>query len=216
MRAAKPTRPCCRIGKVPKPSNDLLLKWLTGNYVEILGVITSIVYLYFSVRQIIWLWPFGILSSALFILIFFSSKFYADMGLQVYYLGVSIYGWYYWTRNPESSGSQSRPVTHLTVLTGASSAVIAMFLLLGISFVLRHYTDSDIPWGDAFTTALSIVATWMLARKILEHWLVWIVVDSVAAGLYLYKGLIPTAFLYVVYAVIAVAGYAQWKKSMES
>jgi nicotinamide mononucleotide transporter len=192
-----------------------LLKWLTGNYIEVLGVITSLVYLYFSVRQIIWLWPFGIISSALFILIFFNSRFYADMGLQVYYLGVSIYGWYYWTRGAESSGGRTRPVIHIEFVPGVLLGLVAMVLLLGISFILRNYTDSDIPWGDAFTTALSIVATWMLARKILEHWLLWIVIDTTAAAMYVYKGLIPTAFLYIVYAIIAVAGYIQWKKSLD-
>ena len=96
----------------------MLYKWLIGNYVELLGVITSLVYLYFSVRQIIWLWPFGILSSALFIWIFFTSKFYADMGLQVYYLGVSIYGWYYWSRGNISGQAGGRPVIRLNKKLG--------------------------------------------------------------------------------------------------
>ena len=74
---------------------ESFISWFSGNYVEVIGVITSLIYLYFSVRQIIWLWPFGILSSALFIFIFFNNKFYADMGLQVYYLAVSVYGWIY-------------------------------------------------------------------------------------------------------------------------
>ena len=186
----------------------MLYSWLIGNYIEILGVITSLVYLYFSVRQIIWLWPFGILSSALFILIFFSSKFYADMGLQVYYLGVSVYGWYYWSRRSGPGQGEGRMTVILTAVTAG--------LLLAIVFILKRFTDSDLPWGDAFTTAASVVATWMLARKILEHWLVWIVVDIVAAGLYLYKGLYPTTLLYLLYSGIAVAGYFQWKKSMEA
>ena len=193
----------------------MLTKWLIGNYIEVLGVITSLIYLYFSVRIVIWLWPFGILSSAIFILIFFSSKFYADMGLQVYYLGVSVYGWYYWTRPSGRAQERGRPVTRMKGTLGISLTAITAALLLLIVFILKNYTDSDVPWGDAFTTAASIVATWMLARKILEHWLVWIVVDTVAAGLYIYKGLYPTAFLYIVYAVISVAGYIRWKKSME-
>jgi len=194
----------------------LLYSWLIGNYIEILGVITSLVYLYFSVRQIIWLWPFGILSSALFILIFFSSKFYADMGLQVYYLGVSVYGWYYWSRRSGPGQGEGRPVTRLSSRMTVILTAVTAGLLLAIVFILKRFTDSDLPWGDAFTTAASVVATWMLARKILEHWLVWIVVDIVAAGLYLYKGLYPTTLLYLLYSGIAVAGYFQWKKSMEA
>jgi nicotinamide mononucleotide transporter len=193
----------------------LLTKWLIGNYVEILGVINSLVYLYCSVKQIIWLWPFGMLSSALFIFIFFSSKFYADMGLQVYYLGVSVYGWYFWSRSSDREQKGGRPVSRLKGTMGIVLSAITLALLLLIVFILKNYTDSDVPWGDGFTTAASVVATWMLARKILEHWLVWIVVDGVAAGLYIYKGLYPTALLYLVYSIIAVTGYIQWKKSME-
>ena len=193
----------------------MLFKWLIGNYVEILGVITSLIYLYFSVRQIIWLWPFGILSSALFIWIFFGSKFYADMGLQVYYLGVSVYGWYYWSRGEFSGQKGGRPVIRLGRILGMILLFVCLALWLSIVWILKSQTDSDVPWGDGFTTAVSIVATWMLARKILEHWLVWIIVDMVAACLYIYKGLYPTAFLYLVYSVIAVTGFIQWKKSME-
>lgn len=194
---------------------ESFISWFSGNYVEVLGVITSLVYLYFSVRQIIWLWPFGIISSALFILIFFNSKFYADMGLQVYYLGVSIYGWVYWSRGGVDREEKSTlPVQRISRQLSLLLGVAAMVIMLGIVYVLKSYTDSDVPWGDGFTTAGSIVATWMLARKVLEHWLVWIVVDSVAAGLYFYKGLYPSFLLYLIFTIIAVVGYFQWKKSM--
>jgi nicotinamide mononucleotide transporter len=171
----------------------MLYHWFSENYIEVLGVLTSLVYLYFSVRQIIWLWPFGILSSALFIWIFFSSKFYADMGLQVYYLGISIYGWIYWLHGgSREAGGRKLPVRKVSSRQVWALSGTGLTLFLGIVAVLVYLTDSDVPWGDGFTTAASIVATWMLARKILEHWLVWIVVDTVAAALYFYKGLYPT------------------------
>lgn len=194
---------------------ESFISWFSGNYVEVLGVITSLVYLYFSVRQIIWLWPFGIISSALFILIFFNSKFYADMGLQVYYLGVSIYGWVYWSRGGVDREEKSTlPVRRISRHLSLVLSVAALMIMLGLVYVLKSFTDSDVPWGDGFTTAGSIVATWMLARKVLEHWLVWIVVDSVAAGLYFYKGLYPSFMLYLIFTIIAVVGYVQWKRSM--
>jgi nicotinamide mononucleotide transporter len=93
-------------------------------------------------------------------------------------------------------------------------SVTGILVMLGIVSVLKSFTDSDVPWGDGFTTAGSIMATWMLARKVLEHWLVWIVVDSVAAGLYFYKGLYPSFTLYLIYTFIAVIGYFQWRKSL--
>ncbi|KPL17350.1 MAG: hypothetical protein AMS23_05845 [Bacteroides sp. SM1_62] len=192
-----------------------MISWFSSNYVEVTGVITSLVYLYFSVRQIIWLWPFGIISSALFILIFFNSKFYADMGLQVYYLGVSIYGWIYWSRGGITRDQKSTlPVCRIPRQLAMILSMTGIVIMLGIVYILQHFTDSDVPWGDGFTTAGSIIATWMLARKVLEHWLVWIVVDSVAAGLYFYKGLYPSFLLYLIYTVIAVIGYFQWKKSL--
>lgn len=195
----------------------MLFHWLSEHYVELLGVVTSLIYLYFSVRQIIWLWPFGILSSALFIWIFFSSKFYADMGLQVYYLGISIYGWIYWLRGGSRNPEVDRlPVSRVSARLAWILAGIGMVLFLGIVAVLKGLTDSDVPWGDGFTTAASIVATWMLARKILEHWLVWILVDAVAAALYFYKGLYPSTVLYIIYSAIAIAGYRNWKKDMEA
>ncbi len=194
---------------------ESFIGWFRGSYIEVTGVITSLVYLYFSVRQIIWLWPFGIISSALFILIFFNSKFYADMGLQVYYLGVSIYGWIYWSRGGVGRVEKSTlPVSRVSRPLMIILSVTGIVILLGIVYILKHFTDSDVPWGDGFTTAGSIIATWMLARKVLEHWLVWIVIDAVAAGLYFYKGLYPSFLLYLIYAIIAVIGYFQWKKSI--
>jgi nicotinamide mononucleotide transporter len=194
---------------------ESFIGWVSDHYVEVLGVITSLVYLYFSVKQIIWLWPFGILSSALFILIFFNSKFYADMGLQVYYLGVSIYGWRYWSRGSVDRNEMSTlPVSRINRQLVLILSFIGIVIMLGIVYILKNFTDSDVPWGDGFTTAGSIVATWMLARKVLEHWLVWIFVDSVAAGLYFHKGLYPSFLLYTIYTVIAIAGYFQWKKSI--
>jgi len=194
---------------------ELFISWFSGNYVEVLGVITSLVYLYFSVRQIIWLWPFGIISSALFILIFFNSKFYADMGLQVYYLGVSIYGWIYWSRGAVDRNEKSTlPVRRINRQLTLILSITGLVIMLGIVYILKNHTDSDVPWGDGFTTAGSIVATWMLARKVLEHWLVWVIVDSVAAGLYFYKGLYPSFLLYLIFTIIAVVGYFQWKRSL--
>ena len=194
---------------------ESFFSWFSGNYVEVLGVISSLIYLYFSVRQIIWLWPFGIISSALFILIFFNSKFYADMGLQVYYLGMSIYGWVYWSRGGVDRDERSiLPVRRITRRLSVGLSVLGILLFMGIVYILITFTDSDVPWGDGFTTAGSIVATWMLARKILEHWLVWIVIDSVAAGLYFYKDLYPSFLLYLIFTIIAVVGYRQWKKGL--
>ena len=90
--------------------------------------------------------------------------------------------------------------------------LVSIVIFILIAFILKRYTDSDIILLDSFTTSLSIVATWMLARKIMEHWIIWIVVDSVSAALYIYKGLYPTVILFAIYTVLAILGYIEWKK----
>jgi nicotinamide mononucleotide transporter len=192
----------------------LIIRWVADNYIEILGVVTSLVYLYFSVKQHIWLWPFGIISSALFIYIFFANRFYADMSLQGYYLFISIYGWYNWSRGKRDSETGKLPVTRIRLKTAVILFIILAVVWIGIALLLMHFTNSDVYWGDAFTTAGSIIATWMLARKILEHWLLWVIVDSVSVGLYLYKEMYPTVLLYFIFTVIAVIGFYTWKKDV--
>ncbi|HDR67765.1 MAG TPA: nicotinamide riboside transporter PnuC [Bacteroidaceae bacterium] len=188
-----------------------MIDWIEENYIEILGVLFSLAYLWFSIRQNILLWPMGIISAVLYVLVFFRAKFYADMGLNVYYFFISIYGWIVWTRGREPSGSKM-PIKRLNVRMAVILTGITMILFVVIGFILKRYTDSPIPFGDALTTAGSITATWMLARKYLEHWIIWIAVDALSIGLYFYRGLYPTVVLFLVYTTMAVIGFIEWKK----
>lgn len=189
-----------------------MLQWFADRSVELLAVVFSIAYLYFSIRQKILLWPMGMISAMLYMVVFFQSKFYADMGLNGYYLVVSIYGWIHWSRNrddPENKLRVSRITRNMALILGFLTLVV--FWIIG--WVLDRYTDSPIPYWDALTTAASFTATWLLARKILEHWIVWIAVDAISMGLYLYRGLYPTLLLFAVYTSMAVIGYLEWRKS---
>ena len=193
---------------------EVVIAYLQANWIELLGSALSIIYLYLSIKQKVSLWIFGFLCSLLYVVVFFQSKFYADMSLQFYYLGVSVFGWISWKAGkPENR--KELPVKRTTPLSGAIILVIALVLYFLYYFILSEYPDSPLPKADAFTTALSIVATWMLARKMIEHWWLWIIVDSVSAGLYFYKALYPTAILFVIYTVMAIIGYRQWKKSLQ-
>lgn len=193
---------------------EVVFTYLQANWIELLGSALSIIYLYLSIKQKVSLWIFGFLCSLLYVVVFFQSKFYADMSLQFYYLGVSVFGWISWKAGkPENR--KELPVKRTTPLSGAIILVIALVLYFLYYFILSEYTDSPLPKADAFTTALSIVATWMLARKMIEHWWLWIIVDSVSAGLYFYKALYPTAILFVIYTIMAIIGYQQWKKSLQ-
>lgn len=188
-----------------------MIAWLLVHYVEALGVVFSILYLYFSIRQNILLWPMGIISALLYIVVFFQSKFYADMSLNAYYFFISIYGWIVWKRGRSRSGNKM-PISRIGLKLGVILLLITAAVFFATGMILSRYTDSPIPFWDAFTTAVSFTATWMLARKILEHWILWIVVDSVSLGLYLYRGLYPTLGLFAIYTIMAVVGFIEWKK----
>jgi nicotinamide mononucleotide transporter len=192
-----------------------MISWVSHRYVEILGVVFSLLYLYFSIRQNILLWPMGIISALLYMVVFYQSKFYADMGLNGYYFIISIYGWILWS-DKKGKGKDAFRVSRLGVRQAIFLAIITLGAFAGIGMILVHFTDSPIPYWDAFTTAVSFTATWMLARKILEHWILWIVVDLVSMGLYLYRGLYPTMVLFAIYTTMAVIGFIQWKKTLQT
>ena len=188
------------------------VEWLSVNYIEVLGAILGFLYIIFSIKQNILTWLTGLITSALYIYVFFVSKFYADMALQVYYVVVSIYGWYHWAKGTGNKKivpvSRTKPGEWIWIC-------LASAILFGIIyFILKEFTDSPVPVGDAVTTALSLVATWMLARKMLEHWLIWIFVDALSMGLYIYKSLWPTVILFFVYTVMAYIGFIKWKKEI--
>jgi len=200
----------------------MLYDWLTNNFIEIFGAVTGIIYVFLEIRQTIWLWPVGIVTSAVYIWVFFTGKLYADMSLQGYYLVVSILGWYWWVRGsgrkgkvPPDQESELR-VSRLSLKPGIILAVVFFMLYAALFEVLRRFTDSPVPAFDSFITSLSIIATWMLARKIYEHWFLWIVVNASASVLFLTRGLYPTVILYIVYCAMSFAGLKEWRKSIVS
>jgi nicotinamide mononucleotide transporter len=197
--------------------NSSFWDWVVLNWVERAGAVLGIAYVFLSVKQNILTWVMGLATSLLYIYVFFAAKFYADMALQFYYVWISIYGWFLWTRGKKTdSGREKLPVIRLSKNLAIVLLSISLVLWLVIYFILKYFTDSPVPLGDAFTTAFSIVATWMLARKIIEHWLIWIVVDVVSIALYIYKGLLPTTVLFVVYTLVAVWGFYEWRKDMRN
>ena len=209
------------------------MNWIYDNWIEIFGAAAGVIYVFLEIRQNILLWPVGIVTSAVYIYVFFTGKIYADMSLQGYYLVISFVGWYWWISGTSLQRSQSTQehqdrrveedvkmekgglrVTRINFRTGIILAFV-FFLLLSIMWlVLSRLTDSPIPLWDSIITSLSIVATWMLARKIYEHWFLWIVVNILSAGLFLTRGLFPTMILYLVYFIMSFVGLAEWKRTM--
>jgi len=189
------------------------IDWALVNKAELFGTLFGLVYVWFSIRQCIYTWPAGIITSLIYCWVFLEAKFYAGMGLQGYYLIISIYGIWSWRHggNDNTSAEKLR-VSCTNANLWIKLFILNLFLTILMYFLLGKYTDSPIPFGDAFTTSLSIIATWMLARKKIEQWLIWIFVDLVSCGLYLYRGLYPTVFLFLVYTIMAGIGYYEWRK----
>lgn len=180
---------------------------------EILGFSIGILYLWWEYHADAKLWLASVIMPAISMWIYFSKGLYADFGINIYYLAIAVYGYAAWTRRSRDSSRSDAPelpVRHITMAAGAFAAGAFALLWAALWLFLDRCTDSTVAPYDAFTTALSIVAMWLLARKYAEQWLAWAVVDVVCVGLYIYKGIPFYATLYGVYTVVAVFGYRKW------
>jgi nicotinamide mononucleotide transporter len=184
------------------------------NYLEIVATILGLISVWLTVRQNIWCWPTGLVMVALYAVIFFRARLYADAGLQIVFFGLQIYGWYEWV----CGGKDRRElkVTRITMRLGLVLAAMAAAGAGAMGYLLATRTDAALPYPDSTATVLSLVAQWMLARKLLENWLVWITVDVLSIGIYWVKGLHPTMALYAAFLVLAALGWVEWKKSLRS
>jgi len=183
--------------------------WQGQSFLEVIGVITGLLCVYLAAKNIIWNWPFAIISVAIYIFIFYDKHLFADVGLQFYFLATNIYGWYFWSRKPATDDKTPVILIKKKEVIFAALAIMLFTFLLGS--VLK-YTTASYPYLDSFCTACSLVAQLFLARKILENWLIWIFVDVIYVGVYLFKGLDLTAIMYAIYVGIALMGYIDWKK----
>jgi nicotinamide mononucleotide transporter len=196
-----------------------MINWLSENIIEIFGAVTGIAYVFLEIRRNILLWPLGILTSAVYIYVFGRNGFYSNMGLQVYYLLISIYGWIAWHGargmghgEGEKSVDRGADIKRIGRGTALVCTVIAVVIWAFLWYVLDRWTDSPVPLWDSIITSLSVVATWMLTKKYLEQWYVWIVADAIAVIVYAATGLYATAVLFIVYTVMAVIGVRAWSK----
>ncbi len=199
-------------------TQEPIFRWICDNYLELFGVASSLLYIYLEIKQRSSMWVVGFITSAIYVVVFFQSKFYADSALNVYYVAASVYGMYCWhfTQKSDDGVSAERPITRLTLSLGVILGLISAILYVGMGYVLDNFTDSPIPYYDALITSFSFVATWMLARKILEHWILWIFINFFSSGLYLWRELYPTAALFVVYGIMSVVGWFKWKQSFNN
>ncbi len=190
---------------------NVLLSALRNDWLEATAVAFGIISVYLSVRQNIWSWPTAIVNVLLYFLVFRQAKLYADTGLQLVYFALSVYGWYEWLY-----GGTNRTVLKVSRATPRMSLVLAAVVMVSVAVLgtlFARATDAALPYLDSTTASTSLAAQWMMTRKVLENWAVWIAVDVVYVGMFIYKSLYLTAGLYAVFLVLAAMGWAQWKRS---
>lgn len=182
-------------------------------WIEWLGTVTGFGCVYLAARQNIWNWPVSIISVISYGILFFDYQLYGDAVLQLYFLFTAIYGWYYWIKRKEE---HKKPIVSLSPrrMAWIGLAVVVLAVLIGL--FLDHFTDTNVPYIDGFCTAVSFAAQFMMTRKILQNWLLWIVVDICYVPLYIYKNLMLTAILYLLFLWIAVMGYLEWRKTWKT
>jgi nicotinamide mononucleotide transporter len=194
---------------------DAFCTWLVAHRtscLELGAVLFGVVSVYLSARQKIWSWPTAIVNVSLFVPVFFKKGLYSDTGLQVVYLVLSFYGWYQWLYG--GAGHTTLPVSRTSGRTWHILAVVAVATWSALGLITARLPGTALPYLDAATTTVSLIAQWMMTRKLLENWVVWIVVDVVYVAMFIYKGLYLTAANYAIYLALALLGYIAWKRSL--
>ena len=186
---------------------------------QLTGIALGLLYLWLEYRADIRLWIVGLIMPVVHGVLYYRSGLYADCSMQLYYVLAGLYGWLIWHRNRGNASTAEAPEKGLKIARTPLRIVPALIGVYaaahaGIYGLLVSCTNSSVPFWDSFTTALSIVAMWMLSRKYAEQWLVWLVVDLTTVGLYAYKGIPFTAALYLLYSALAVAGYVRWRRQI--
>lgn len=176
---------------------------------EALAVVLGVAYLLLAMRESLWCWYAGFASTAIFLVLFWQVNLLMESALQVYYLAMAVYGWWHWR---QGKAGATLPISRWQ-LQQHGLAIAGIVLAAWLSgYLLSRYTAAALPYLDSFTTWGSILTTWMVARKLLENWLYWLVIDSASIYLYLDRGLHLTALLFALYLVIAIFGYLQWRR----
>lgn len=180
---------------------------------EIIGVITALAYVALAAKRNKWCFLFGLISSLIYVYFTFVLKLYFDFGINLYYVLMSFYGWFAWSKSTTKETLTIHQLPRKTLLTICITGLVVSTIL---AFGARQFTDASLPYLDAFTTTFSVIATFMVVKKQIENWLLWIVVDLVSTGLYYSKELYLTALLFLIYTIVALFGYRSWRKQLQA
>jgi nicotinamide mononucleotide transporter len=190
-----------------------LLAWVSP-WTEALGATTGAVCVWLAAVSDPWTWPIGIANNLLYLVVFWESGLYADASLQLVYAAISVYGIVRWTTG--RGAAAVRPISRGGRRELGATAVAVVVAAVGLFFLLSRATNSQVPAWDGTTTAMSLGAQWLLSRRVLENWWLWIAVDVVYVPLYLWKGLWVTAGLYALFLALCILGLADWKREMRT
>ena len=191
----------------------MIFNYLLQNWLEFTAVFFAILYLILAVNQNILCWVAGIVSSILYFFIMQSAGLYMEAYLQIFYVFMGLYGWLQWRKGNQIDNNFIVNTWSNSKHLYAISSILALSVVSGL--LLESYTDAALPFFDAFVTWGAVVATYMVAKKLLENWIYWLVIDSISILLFISRGLLPTAFLFALYIVIIFVGYKSWKKALE-
>jgi nicotinamide mononucleotide transporter len=189
-----------------------MLDHITENPIEAIAILCSLICVWLNIKQNIWGWFWAIISSALYAYVFYKTKLYSDMELQFAFIAFSIYGWWHWLHGGQLAANS------LPVAGTPQRFLLPVFLLICVAaavlgYLHQKYTDASLPYLDSTLTATSLAAQWLMARKYIENWLLWIAANIVYIYMYYSKGLYGTSLLYVLLLAMAIKGYYDWLKA---
>ena len=193
-------------------STAFTLWGLDTSWLELIAVLLAFAMIVCNIVELHWGWPLAAISSVLYFFLFWSQRLYGDALLQVLFVVLALWGWSVWLRGMEG---EPLPVKRMSARQRFTLAWMGCLLWLSTGAVLLNFTDTDVPWWDAFPTAFSLVGQYLLAHKHLENWAVWILVNIVAAGLFAWKGLWLTTLLYLVFIALSVVGWRTWAQNTQ-
>lgn len=199
--------------------NAIVLALKQTSIIEWLIFITALAYVLLAAIENVWCWLFGILSSALSVYLCYTGNLFLESGLSVFYVIIGVYGWYQWLhgskeKTPARPSGGELEINSFSFTKNLKLISIGIIIWIPFAVFAKQFSTQVMPFLDAFITAFSIIATWMTAKKILENWLYWIVIDALAIILYASRGFYLLSLLYIIYTVLAFVGYIKWKKTI--
>ncbi|PHO18278.1 nicotinamide mononucleotide transporter [Malaciobacter molluscorum LMG 25693] len=179
---------------------------------EIFAMLLSILYLILAIKQSLWCWPAAFISTSIYIILFFDADLLMDSFLNFYYLIMAIYGWYSWKFTNNINKKNELKVSSLSITKNTKDTFTLIIISLILGFFMKNYTTADYAYIDTFTTVFAIYSTYLLAKKVIENWIYWIIIDCISIYIYINKQFYLTAILFLIYTILAFIAYVQWKK----